>query len=125
MKSAIRLLLLIFPIIALAQESRVASYYTERPTSYLGKKITVNCAYVKRSTEHAESVNFRACTATRRDGKSSFILVRVPKEKADTFAKKYGFALEYDNQGEVNTRPLSGILMEDNGVLLIDYTHST
>lgn len=124
MRIAIALLITLFPIAAIAQESRVASYYTERPDAYLGKKITVNCAYVKRANALGDFVYFRAVTSTRRDGKSSAIYVRVPSSKADAFSRKYGFSFEMDNQGEVNTRPLSGVFLEDSGRFIIVYSPS-
>lgn len=124
MRILLALILGAIPVLVFAQESRVASFYTERPDAYLGKKITVNCAYVKRADEVGGFVYFRALTATRRDSKSSFIYVRVPKEKADAFSRKYGFSLKDDNQGETNTRPLSGLFLKEGTRFTIDYSPS-
>lgn len=109
---------------AVAQESRVAGYYLNNPEKYEGKKITVNCVYVKRDEYQTgtDYVFFRAYTASRNEYKTGYITVRVQPADADRFAKKYGFDSEWDAAGNYRMRPLSGVFTKGDGTFFIDYT---
>ncbi len=58
--------------LAPAQESRTADYYLNKPDRYLGKKITLNCAYVERRegsfNTDPQYVTFDAYTYGRGNG---------------------------------------------------------
>ena len=97
-----------------AQENRVAGYYLNTPEKYLGKKIVLNCASVERESDVIEGANgvlFSAYTSSARSGSYStgFIDVLVPADKADAFAKKYGFDSKTDSNYNHKFKILSGI----------------
>lgn len=109
---------------AVAQDSRVASYYLNDPEKYEGKKITLSASYVERQNSYGVingKVVFWAYTASRTDWKSAYIEVHVPEDNAGKFAKKFGHDVEWDVNGNRRTRPLSGIFTRGNGTFYVDY----
>jgi hypothetical protein len=112
---------------AIAQESRVASYYLNNPEKWEGRKITINCSHVARQNHVTRSdgkVTFWAYTASRSDWKTASIDVVVDPEEAPKFAKKYGFGYEYDRNYNYRTRPLSGIFARSSDGYCVEYTPS-
>ncbi len=97
--------------LASAQESRTADYYLNKPERYLDKKITLNCAYVERTTDtfnnDPQYVTFDAYTYGRGNAgfsySSGYIRVRVPVEVSDKFANKYGHSSRWDATGNIIT----------------------
>jgi hypothetical protein len=72
-----------------------------------------------------EDVSYWAFTASRNDYKFSSILVLVPSDAAESFAKKYGFSREYSAGYQVKTRPLSGIFTKGKTGYLLAYIPSS
>lgn len=121
------LLLMATAAMAWAQDRRVADYYLNNQEPYLGKKITLNCAYVNRETEQpgGDFVVFRAYTFSKgTEWNSAMISVRVPSDKSSAFAKKYGSDYTYSNY-EMRGRPMSGIFAQDGGGYYLAYTPSS
>jgi len=118
--------------LAPAQENRTADYYLNKPERYLGKKITLNCAYVNRVSDSFNTdpqyVMFDAYTYGRGSGylssSSGYISVRVPVEIADKFASKYGHTTKWDGTYNVNTRPMSGTFSKSDSTYFLDYEAS-
>jgi hypothetical protein len=100
-----------------------ADYYLNSPEKYVGKKITLYTAYVNRTTSFKEfnGVLFRAYTmGFSNQNDSSFIDVLVPKEKADSFAKRYGSSMNYNgNFGKVKTSPMAGIFKQAGDIFYL------
>jgi hypothetical protein len=113
---------------AVAQETRLASYYLNDPVKWEGKKITVNCSHVQRANgaERPDGlVTFYAYTASRSEWRTAYITVLVAPGDASKFAKKYGYDYEYDQNYSYRTRPLSGMFLKGPGEYYIEYKPST
>lgn len=118
--------------LAPAQENRTADYYLNKPERYIGKKITLNCAYVTRMSDSFNTdpqyVVYEAYTYGRTSGSynysSGYIKVRVPVEIAEKFASKYGHSSRWDNSGNINTRPMSGTFSNLDSSYFLDYEAS-
>lgn len=130
MKKLLALVIVLFPFLVKAEDTRVASYYLNNPEKFDGQKITLNCSYVRRETESSAGgavAVFRACTASKNNFsmQTSEITVRVPIDVADKFVHKYGSEVKYDYNYNYSTRPMSGIFKKDGSSCYLEYTPST
>lgn len=102
-------------LVSNAQDSRTADYYLNAPEKYLDKQIALNCAFVKRQSEplkNAKGVIFSAYTMSNRVNSSatSYIVVLVPEDKAESFARRYGIDFKYTSGiYKPKVQPLVGI----------------
>lgn len=105
-----------------ANSSRSASFYLNTPEKYEGQKITVYAAFVNRraAVENLNGVLFSAYTMSRNGDDTSYIEVLVPKEKAESFARRYGTDFKYQN-GEPRKLSMRGILRQINDSWYLDF----
>lgn len=96
-----------------ANSSRSASFYLNTPEKYEGQKITLYVAEVDRQAalDGFDGVLFSAYTMTRDGDESSFIDVLVPKDKADSFARRYGSDFKWVN-GKPRLLSMRGVLRQ-------------
>ncbi|CAN5566804.1 hypothetical protein BH09VER1_BH09VER1_48390 [soil metagenome] len=130
MKKLLALVLMMVPLLARAEDTRVASYYLNNPEKFDGQKITLNCSYVKRGTENSAGgamAVFRAYTASKNNNsfQTSEITVHVPIDVAEKFVHKYGSDTKYDYNYNYSTRPMTGIFKKDGSSCFLEYTPST
>lgn len=130
MKKLLALVFVLFPLLARAEDTRVASYYLNSPEKYDGQKITLNCSYVRRDTGSSASgavAVFHAYTASKNNNnfQTAEITVHVPMDAAEKFARKYGSDTKYDYNYNYSTRPMTGIFKKDGSSCYLEYTPST
>ena len=105
-----------------ANSSRSASFYLNAPEKYEGQKITVYAAFVNRraAVEDLDGVLFSAYTMSRNGDDTSYIEVLVPKEKAESFARRYGTDFKYQN-GEPRKLSMRGVLRQMNDAWYLEF----
>ena len=105
-----------------ANSSRSASFYLNTPEKYEGQKITVYAAFVNRraAVDNLNGVLFSAYTMSRNGDDTSYIEVLVPKEKAESFARRYGTDFKYQN-GEPRKLSMRGVLRQMNDAWYLDF----
>ena len=105
-----------------ANNMKSASFYLNAPEKYEDKKITVYAACVTRvaATRALDGVLYNAYTMSRDDSDTSYIYVLVPKDKAETFARRYGADFLYSG-GNIRKLGLSGILRNVDDTWYIEY----
>lgn len=132
---------LLFPLLALAEDLRVASHYLNNPEKYVGQKITLTCAYVTKNsstsshrsysngqsepTENKVSgmVSFSAYTVSKTTYlDSASINVQVPDSEVEKFLRKYGTNPRWDAGGGNSTRPMTGIFKKGEASYYLEYT---
>lgn len=107
---------------ASASSLRSAQFYLNTPEKYEGKQIVLYTAFVKRqaAAHQAESVIFTAYTMSRDDRDTSYIIVVVPNDKVEQFARRYGTDFVY-NGTQVRKLPMRGILRQANDNWYLEY----
>jgi len=123
-----RLILIIATILTLgivslhANSSRSASFYLNAPEKYENEKITLYVTSVTRqgAIEDFEGVVYSAYTMSRDEDDTSYISVLVPKDKAESFARKYGSDFKYQN-GKIRKLPMRGVLRQLNDTWFLEY----
>jgi hypothetical protein len=105
-----------------ANVMKSASFYLNAPENYEDKKITVYVAFVDRvaALEEIDGVLYSAYTMSRDDSDTSYINVLVPKDKAESFARRYGSDFTYSG-GNIRKLMLSGTLKNANDTWYIRY----
>lgn len=123
MKKLLCFLLLAFVTVPLqANNTKSASFYLNTPEKYENKKITVYVACVTRAgaIESQDGVLYSAYTMSRDNNDTSYISVLVPKDKAESFARRYGADFLYSG-GNIRKISLSGILRSFNDTWFLEY----
>ena len=105
-----------------ANSSRSASFYLNTPEKYEGQKITVYAAFVNRraAVEDLNGVLFSAYTMSRNGDDTSYIEVLVPKDKVESFARRYGTDFKYQN-GEPRKLSMRGVLRQMNDAWYLEF----
>jgi hypothetical protein len=105
-----------------ANNMKSASFYLNAPEKYEDKKITVYVACATRvgAIEGLDGVLYNAYTMSRDDSDTSYISVLVPKDKAESFARRYGSDFLYSG-GNIRKLSLSGILRNIDDTWYIEY----
>lgn len=105
-----------------ANSSRSASFYLNAPEKYEGKKITLWAAYVNRqgAIDDFDGVIYSAYTMSRDDDDTAYIDVLVPKDKTESFARKYGGDFKYQND-KIRKLALRGVLRQINDAWYLEY----
>jgi hypothetical protein len=105
-----------------ANSTRSASFYLNTPEKYENKKITLYTAFVSRraAVEDLNGVLFSAYTMSRNGDDTSYIEVLVPKEKVESFARRYGTDFKYQN-GEPRKLSMRGVLRQINDTWYLDF----
>lgn len=123
MKKLLCFLLLAFVTVPLqANNTKSASFYLNTPEKYENKKITVYVACVTRAgaIESRDGVLYSAYTMSRDNNDTSYISVLVPKDKAESFARRYGADFLYSG-GNIRKISLSGLLRSVNDTWFLEY----
>lgn len=105
-----------------ANNMKSASFYLNAPEKYEDKKITVYVAFVDRvaAMEGIDGVLYSAYTMSRDDSDTSYIYVLVPKDKAESFVRRYGSDFTYSG-GNIRKLMLSGTLKNANDTWYLKY----
>lgn len=109
------LLAALTPLLHAADSKRTADYLLISPTDYEGKEVTLDVAFVKPAhckSPIPEIAFFHAMTIDRRDKRpGGEIIVAVPSEESEKFAKKYGTNFE----GRTESNSLRGVFIATPG----------
>ncbi len=134
---------LLFPLLARAEDLRVASHYLNNPEKYIGQKITLTCAYVNKTSDNNSRnysngqsepsgnkipgmVSFSAYTVSKTTFlDSAYINVQVPSAEVEKFMRKYGTTARWDTGGGNSTRPMTGIFKKGDSSYYLEYTPSS
>lgn len=116
--TALVVVLVLCPVFlfAAAPPKFTADYYLATPEKFAGQEIKLYVTHADPSSYKTED-DFRAFfvgTAYNKE-RGGYIDIIVPKSFADKIVKRYGTKSEYNQAGEIKSKILTGVLVEQGG----------